>query len=105
MCSILAPSSETPMHELLFFFSVIRSVQIRRVGMSSKTMTGEEELTKKRDDLRDHSSSSLRQKSSESLRQGSTGLLSQRSFGSQRSRVSTSASTGSVHGFLHFPLG
>jgi hypothetical protein len=77
----------------------------KRVEMSSKTMTGEEELTKKRDDLRDNSSSSLRQKSSESLRQGSTGLLSQRSFGSQRSRVSTSASTGSVHGFLHFPLG
>jgi len=60
-----------------------------------------------RDDLRAHASSaSLRQKSSDSsLRQRSTGLLSQRSYGSQRSMVSTSTSTGSVRGFLHFPLG
>jgi hypothetical protein len=55
-----------------------------------------------RDDLRELSwSSSLSQKS-DSLRQRSTGLLLQRSYGSQRSRVLTSASS---HGFLHLPLG
>jgi membrane carboxypeptidase/penicillin-binding protein len=54
-----------------------------------------------RDDLRELSWSSSLSEKSNSLRQRSTGLL-QRSYGSQRSRVLTSAS---LHGFLHLPLG
>ena len=55
-----------------------------------------------RDDLRELSWSSSLSEKSDSLRQRSTGLLLQRSYGSQRSRVLTSAS---LHGFLHLPLG